>query len=362
MNTNWDLRISDEHEDPTWDEFVASVPGGHHVQTSLWAKVKACLGWEAFRIIVKQGGQIIGGAQVLLHPYPLVGSAGYVTKGPLLRQQDPELAEYILLQLSKISRNRHVQLLAIQPPNDSHYMTGLLEKQGFRLSTLELAPVASILIDVQPEPEEILGQMKRQTRQNIRRSIREGVTFREGTLADLHTFYDLHISSSQRQHFLPYPFHYFETMGQVLEPHGYFKLLLTEYEGQAVSAFLLVPFHDTVIAKILGWSGMHREHRPNEALAWGAILWAKENGYRYFDFEGIDQDAAQYLLNGESLPESMHSSPNFFKYGFGGKIVLYPPAYDYLFSPPLRWIYNRIPLKVATQSMTSKVLDRLRKR
>ena len=36
------------------DEFVATTPGGHHAQTSRWARVKRVLGWDAARLIVRE--------------------------------------------------------------------------------------------------------------------------------------------------------------------------------------------------------------------------------------------------------------------------------------------------------------------
>ena len=52
--------VSDKAEDPAWDAFLAEVPGGHHVQTSLWAQAKAVLGWQTVRIVVTQVEKIVG--------------------------------------------------------------------------------------------------------------------------------------------------------------------------------------------------------------------------------------------------------------------------------------------------------------
>ncbi len=71
--TNYQVRISDELEDPDWDAFLEKTPGGHHVQTSLWAQLKASFSWRTVRILVTQGEKIIAGAQLLMRTLPLAG-------------------------------------------------------------------------------------------------------------------------------------------------------------------------------------------------------------------------------------------------------------------------------------------------
>jgi peptidoglycan pentaglycine glycine transferase (the first glycine) len=362
MFARTDLQVSESTADSRWDAFVAGVEDGHHVQTSLWAQVKEVLGWKAMRLILADHDNILAGAQVLVKRYPLLGTVGYVTKGPVCCGEDRDLARDIIEQLVQNCRSRHVALLAVQPPNDAHYMTSILSAQGLRRSTLDLAPTASLLVDLSLDEEALLAQAKRQTRQNIRRSSRGGITIREGNEADLQTFYGLHVMSSRRQQFRPYPEAYFDTMWRVFKPRGCIQLLLADHQNEAVSAILLVPFRDTVVAKLVGWSGLCRDLRPNEALFWGSILWSKNHGYRYFDFEGINLAGARKVLQGEPLPEALQHSPDFLKYGFGGKVVLYPESYDMVFNPMLCWAYSRLPLRVGESTILSKMVDFFRKR
>jgi lipid II:glycine glycyltransferase (peptidoglycan interpeptide bridge formation enzyme) len=201
--------------------------------------------------------------------------------------------------------------------------------------------------------------MKRQNRQNIQRAEREGIVIREGTETDVHTFYRLHLATSQRQDFTPYPESYYAEMWRVLDPYGYIKLLLAEYRGEAVSALLLVPFADTVIAKKLGWAGLYACHRPNQLLFWEAIKWGKANGYRLFDLEGIDPTGAKAILAGEPLPESLRRTWTFFKLMFGGQVVLYPEAYDYVYNPLVRWAFGKLMPDFSRGSAIARVIEQL---
>ena len=69
-------RVSYESDDPAWDAFLAATPGGDHLQTSLWAQVKAPFGWRAARVVVTRDDRIVGGVQLLIRPLPLLGRLG----------------------------------------------------------------------------------------------------------------------------------------------------------------------------------------------------------------------------------------------------------------------------------------------
>ncbi len=353
------FEITDAIEDPRWDSFVRGIEGGHHVQTSMWAQVKASLGWKTIRLLASSEGRIVGGAQVLTHGYPLIGSVGYVTKGPLSSMEG--LTEELIDELIWISRDYRLRFLAVQPPNNAHPMASLLAAKGFEASNMETTPVGSILIDLAMEEDRILAQTKRQTRQNINRGIREGVEISEGTGADMKTFYRLYTETAGRQGFLPYKIDYFETMRRVLEPSGSFKLLFAKYRGEPVSVLLLVPFRDTVIAKTLGWSGLYRDVRPNETLFWGAIRWAKANGYRFFDLEGIDPAGAKMALNGQPLPDHVIHSPDQLKYGFGGTVTLYPEPYELASSPLIRRLLKCVHSEAGRENFVSKIVDAIKR-
>lgn len=354
--------ISEESADSEWDRFVADATGGHHVQTSLWAKVKAEQGWTTARIIVRKSGIIVAGAQILIHKYPLVGKVAYAPKAPLCKVADIELVSALIERMRQIAIERRFMMLALQPPKDAAYISDLLVRNGFCLSTLELTPVATIILDLSLDKARILAQTKRQTRQNINRSIKEGITIHEGLEDGIDDFYHLYLATSRRQKFRPYSKEYFETMYRIMAPEGCFQIIFARYRDEAISALLLAPFRDTIVAKILGWSGLHKEMRPNEAVFWGAILWAKDHGYRYFDFEGIDKECAQKALDGEDLPERIRHSPDHLKYGFGGKIEIHPETFEYIPKRFNRWLIRFVKPEVAQRSIASRILDIMRKR
>ena len=363
MIYNNQIVISEIFDQPEWDSFVTSVESGHHVQTSLWAQIKKNMGWKPLRLINKDSHRIVAGLQMLVRSYPLIGKVGYVTKGPVYRYDDSELIKTLISRLIMECKLRKINILLIQPPNKADFIPDILLKNNFQRNSLELAPTASIIIDLSMDEEKLLSQIHKSTRKNIRYGLKNGLNIIHGGSIDaLKSFYDLHICTSQRQSFLPYPYEYLVSLKNILEPYGYFHLLFVEYNQQLVSALLLIPFRDTVITKLCGWSGLYDKLKPNDVMYWTAIQWSKSQGYHYVDLEGINREGARQVLQGESIPERLMHSPDHIKYKFGGNIVLYPEAYDYVRLTPYRWIFRKLEYNERKQNLITKTLDLLRKR
>ncbi len=362
LRSEYHIEIRGGSEDLEWDSFIAQAAVGSHLQTSLWGKVKEKLGWEAIRIILIEQERILCGAQLLIRKYIPGISICYITRGPIIRHDHLGLISTLLDQIIQYCRKKKITYLAIQPPVAGDYIIPYLEKYGFQPSELELAPTASILIDLSMSEDQLLKGMKRQTRQNVRRSDKEGIVIRVGSERDIQTFYKIHYETSNRQGFLAYEEAYLHQLWDTFNPGGHIALIFTEYLGEVVSGLLLIGVGGTVCAKLLGWSGKFAELRPNDGLFWGAIQWSKSNGYHYFDFEGIARAGALAWNSKGELPDEYRQTPDFMKIGYGGQVTIFPIAYDFVYNPILRSARKYFNLQVHGNSLSTKVIDWIRKR
>jgi lipid II:glycine glycyltransferase (peptidoglycan interpeptide bridge formation enzyme) len=202
--------------------------------------------------------------------------------------------------------------------------------------------------------------MRPSTRANVRRSKRKDMVVRQGNEADLGIFMRLHAASSERQGFSTASEEYYAHMWHLFAPSGQGVLLISEYEGEPVSAMLAVGFGKTVWAKRFGWSGAQRKRYPNEGLLWATMKWAKSQGYHWFDQDGVKWEAAEALANDEPIPESAKKSASYFKLGFGGQPLLLPEAHVYLYNPILRFGYTSLFPRLARWPVTKKLITRMR--
>lgn len=340
VHAEYSVVLSRENDDREWDTFLARNPGGHHVQTSMWAQVKSALGWECVRFTVRREGRIVAGAQLLIRRFAKTFVIGIVSKGPVIISEDPKLGGFVVDELLRLAMDHGVQCLVVQPPNNGEALTRIMRKRGFHPTHLETSPTATIQIDLRQDIDALFAGMKKKSRRYIRHGLNSGIIGREGTANSLHSFYELLTATSKRHKWAIYSEDYFAEIYRIFGERGYAKLFFTEYNGEALSSQLLIAFGDTVITKNSGWSGQFGNLGANNVLEWISIQWAKAEGYRYYDLEGIDSRVAiaQEVGSGKY---SEKDSWSYYKHQYGGRVVFFPKAYVYFSSTLARWAYSR---------------------
>jgi peptidoglycan pentaglycine glycine transferase (the first glycine) len=148
---------------------------------------------------------------------------------------------------------------------------------------------------------------------------------------------------------------FFVELWQRFQPKGWIKLFFAMHGSEPVSAALAFTFGDCFRVWKVGWSGQHGHLKPNEALRWQMILWARQNGYRFYDFVEINPEEAKRMASGNMEGDSLATVTSF-KLGFGGESQFLPGAYFYVFNPVCRkllrygvgrWLDSPMVLKTA---------------
>jgi len=356
------ITVSETRRDPRWDEFVEAFDGGCVVQTSRWGRIKNSVGCDSIRVVLEEADTIIGGAQILTTRIPMLGTLGYVPRGPLSPADCEETRRRLVEAIRQVAKDRGVKHLTIQPCTTDSSTGEVLERSGFRPTPRGVAPVATILVDLAQGVDAMKTGLRRQTRQGIEIAERRGLTVRRGTRDDLGIFHELLQETAARQRFSGFPFDYYESMWDELDPPGGVVLFIAERDGEAVSAELDILFRGYMIAKARGWSGQHGDCRPNQLLVWRAMKWGAENGHRWYDHEGIEPGAAGALLAGERLPERFVNSPTRFKLGFGGEVVQLPGAWFDAANPAVRWAYDTLGSRLADWEPLQRGIQAIRTR
>ena len=325
----------------------------------MWSRIKAFNGWSVKRIIGFKGREILGGVQILFRRVKFFGSIGYAPKIPESITGKPGFADALVEQIKRVAISEGLQAVLAQPANNGIFANRMFD-HGFRTCPVETAPTATVLVDLTDELDQILARMNKSMRNAVRRSTKRGLSFRVGDRNDLSTFHQLLGRTSERRGFSTFELEYFRQMWDECEPTGRMQVFLCEYEGEPVSSQVCVSFGNTVVAKQIGWSGKHHKRHPNEGLDWFTIKWAKDNGFQYYDLEGIKRPAAVAFQEGKAIPQEYENSPTSYKLKLGGAVQVYPSAYCFVVNPVLRPLYNRIGCHVADWPIFQKAVSRFR--
>lgn len=354
------VRVSDALDDPAWDDFVEQSPSGHHAQTSAWSRARASIGWIPSRVVVSKDGRIVGGAQMVTRPMPADGNVGFAHRAPVVSGDDPELVALVFDELLALGRARRVGYLVVQPPPGADWMTAELERRGFRHGAFDIDMTSTIRIDLSKTEDELLAAMGKKRRQHLRSEMTPGVTIRRGSEADLPIFNELKDIQSARLGYTRRSADYYATLWRALSPRGHIELFVAEYWGEPVVAQLVIPFGTVCRHMERVWSGGYVDLRLSERIEWDVIRWAKSQGYRFTDFEGIEPELAEAILSGKGPIDQPKYSASMFKLRFGGKVVVDPPSYDYVYNPVLRFAYRCIPVRVLRSDRIRRLLYKFR--
>ncbi len=318
-----------------WNEFVSTCPHGHLLQSWQWGEFKGRFGWRPMRaVVLSEDGRIRAAGQLLLRRLPY-RSLAYVPRGPACEPADGDALRLLLDALHNAARRQGAIALKVEPPwPDGAAAAAWWTGRGFRPSPQTIQPRRTIIVDLLPDEEAILAQMKPKWRYNIRLAARKEVTVRHGSAEDLPTFYSLMQETSRRDGFAIHVPAYYEAGYRLFAPDRV-ALLIAEYRGEPLAALMAFSCGRQAVYMWGASSDRERPRMPNHLLQWEAMRWARERGCAEYDLWGIPDVEP-------GSPSAGLAGVERFKAGFGGRDTRYVGAFDYVYSPLVYWAFTRL--------------------
>jgi lipid II:glycine glycyltransferase (peptidoglycan interpeptide bridge formation enzyme) len=296
----------------TWDACLREWPAANLLQSYAWGEVQGRAGWVTHRLEVQTtSGPLPVSAQVTPSGVPGF-SRIYVPRGPICAPSDIATFEDVVRALVELGRERRALALELEVPWPEG--TVPVGHPWLRWAPAPARqPLATVMVDLQPEPEAILASFHSKARYNVKLAERRGVVINEeATLAELITCIEA-TEARQRIH-LPSPEHLAVVQDQLGRGA---RILAAKAEGELVAAILTASFAGEAIYLYGGATGRHRDRMPNQLLQWRAMLRAREEGCHHYDLWGIPENED---------PDHPWRGLAQFKLGFGGAQIRYAGA------------------------------------
>lgn len=336
------IKIEQITDREKWDSFLKEFSPNSLLQSWGWGEFQKEYGRKVWRVGAVENGQILGVALVQLITTKLRTHL-YVSNGPVLDYaMNSEAFKAILGHIKAIAIQEKVKFIRIDP---------LIEntKENRRiLSSFNLVQAMTHtqaehkwLLNIEGSEEEILSQMTKDTRYEIRKSEREGVVVSSSTeMKDYEEFEKVFIDTVKRHNFITHPIGYYKKQFEVLTKENMYRVYLAKKDGETIAAALISFFGDSAAylhAGSLNTPETNKLMAP-QALIWKAIKDAKEQGCKIFDFWGITTS---------SDPKNSWAGFTKFKKGFGGYQFDVIRAHDL----PLSLQYSAISLLESTREI-----------
>lgn len=321
-----------------WDALVLQQKSFSMLQSADWAAAKKPLGWSASRVAIAENGTLVAGAQMLVRPLPFgAGSVAYVPHGPVGRWQDRAVAPALFGALHEIARENGAAFLKVEPAtSDGLGPRDTLSELGFTRSAFPNQPLATVVVDIEPEEEAILRAMRDSTRRKIHAATRKGLVVRRGVADDLPTFFGLMRETSQRTGAPLRSPRYYESEFRTFDAKDQAVLLFADHNGQSIAAHVAYA-HGRHAAFLHQASSSSRSNlNPNCLLVFEQIRWAKSKGCRTLDLWGVPDEVGELVARGEPMPANRTDGlwgVYRFKSGFSRSTIGSAGSFDFVYSP-----------------------------
>lgn len=322
-----------------WDQAVSAL-NGDLLQRWRWGEFKSRQGWSVVRLRSASGAL----AQILFRKYGPI-SLGYIPRGPVFSNDDPDDHVDLLHEIDRICAQRNTVSLIVDPATR---LPDIWKDHtpGFQSSLHSIQSARTVHIDLSLSDDELLQQMRKDTRYNIRYAQKNATEIEEVDASEeaIDEFFSLLGESSMRREFGIHNRSYYDEFMKVFGENA--KLLFARSNG-IVSAGLITSVHGHEARSMYAGMRPTKYSRGDAALLrYTAMQLAKANGCSVFDLGGIAPvDPAKIEVDPNhpqaALVRGLEGVERF-KIGFGGTIVHYPPALERVYRPNLAKLGRRL--------------------
>jgi lipid II:glycine glycyltransferase (peptidoglycan interpeptide bridge formation enzyme) len=308
-----------------WDQFVATHPNTHLLQTGEWGELKSAFGWTPVHLISGDTG-----VQILFRKLPLGFTIGYIPKAVIGEQLS------VFGEIDSVCRQNRAIFLKWEP-DAWDGQKPFARHMKLRASAHNIQPPRTIIVDISGTEEEILARMKQKTRYNIRLAEKKGVTVR--AWEDASAFHQMMLVTGGRDGFGVHSYEYYKRAYELMHPKGMCEILLAEFEGKPLAALFVARYGNRAYYLYGASTEEERNRMPTYLLQWEAMKWAKARGCEKYDLWGVpDEDDTTLEANFEKRHDGLWGVYRF-KRGFGGELKRAAQAMDRVYNPVLYWAY-----------------------
>ena len=234
-----------------------------------------------------------------------VTARAIVMGGPLVKDQNPEIALILIKEFDKVCRKKVVF-------NQYRNLWSVNEfKSIFASCNYVFEEHLDIITDLTLSEDNLWKNIVSNGRNKINKSVKSGTSVKlienKDLLKDVYAILE-HVYKKVR---LPLPdFDYFENAWDELSPLGYLKCFGAFNHNILIGVRIELIYNKKIYDWYAGSRAEYYDKNPNDILPWEIIKWGAANGFTSFDFGGAGKPDKPYGVRE-------------FKIKYGGSLVNY---------------------------------------
>lgn len=303
----------------SWAQILKDFPEANFLQSPTYEKMNELLG---FKVISREFDG--GGVALMIIRNAKRGRYLEIPCGPLIDWGDQALVAKVFQEIKDIAKQEHCVFVRVRPqlPKSQENLQ-LLANLGLKESPMHLAAEHTVMIDLTKSEDELMANMRRQTRYEVRKASKLGITVTRSHSKEIfEEFHDVQAETAKRQGFIPPDMKTLDAEREAFDKNIDIYVAKTE-DGQPIAYGMIIKDGLEGDYYEAASTPLNRKLPGAYALLWQAMRDLKGEGYERFNLWGIAPP---------NHPNHRYAGVTTFKTGFGGKILEYIPAHDLVIS------------------------------
>ncbi len=320
---------------------VLKHPEGNFLQSDEWGQCAEKVGHKAIRKDFKNGDSVL-----MLVKDARRGRYLEIPGGPLIDWKNIVEVKNVFDEIRKTAKSEKCVFVRFRPQliNTKENLK-LIAKTGSRVAPFHLHAQNTVILDLEKSEDELLAEMRRQTRYEVRRAGKLELVIKSGNSKELFDeFHQVQVETAKRQNFIPPNAEELEVYREIFREHAviYYvetsknltadgkKVIDGEPEGEYIPAGtrvnygLFIDYGDEVEYFEAASTEFGHTVPGAYGMLWQAILDYKKKGLKRFNLWGIAPP---------NQPHHRYARVTTFKTGFGGEQIEFIHARDIVINP-----------------------------
>jgi len=329
------MKIESIKEKEIWENFLLKCQAKTFLNSWNWGEFQKKLGHKAWRFgVYKKNSKTNSQSSKLIRTALVVkieakrGTFLFVPHGPnlgedILKQKKESLKlkgkilYTLLVRLKKLARQEGASFIRFAPIWERNRQNiKIFNDLNFRQAPLHVHPEVTWEMDLTPTEKDILMNMRKNTRYEIRKGGRtDGLKIiKSDQIEQVKVFNDLYEKTAKRHDFVPFNLDYLQKEHQSFSSDDQILTFHAQYKGEIVSSAIIVFWQNQAFYHHGASTMKHRKIPSSHLLQWEVIKEAKNRDCKAYNFWGI-ADIPMKKLKKQPHP---WKGITIFKRGFGG--------------------------------------------
>jgi len=321
---------------------------GNILQSEFWGKFRAGPSWAPLAFhweFQASSGQFL----LLLRRFYLGLKFAYIPYGPRIPKdmKSEDMSRFLCVLAAELRPHLGAACFFLrfdlaeeargEIPEPSPRRRIIQLNRPLRRASHHVQPQSTVVLNLDAGEEQLLANMHKKTRYNIKLAAKRGVVVRRyagrSAIVRLDQWYLLCQETAARDRIAVRSMAYYKRLFGINESstRPRLSLYIAEHRGDVLAGIIVARFGDRTTYMYGASGALKRELMPNHLLQWTAICDARSEGAAEYDFFGVPHS------NNPSHP--MHGLWRF-KRGFGGRTLHYLGAWDYSYRPVLYQMFH----------------------